>query len=432
MTKRKLLFLYKGALIALALLFMLYPGIADKQPQIDSRVMITAIGLDKSEDGKIMLTAALTVASGSEGGGKETTASSDGDTLGEAVASLARALGKDAGLSHCGMVALGRELCESGVKEEICYLVSSGLISDGASVIAADAKAEELIDGAAGLSESAAFSLGSFLSFSAENAQIPMVSVLRFASDNASVGKSAYLPIIKIGPGGEKSGSGGESGQGQQQGGQEEKQQEEGGEKQGSGGGESSKSGEQSGGKTSGGGEAQIASAEKTLIFKDYKAVAEFDEDATLAVAWQDPRSDRGLVKLDKFEFDGEDLGSFTFRMKKKTVSVKAKFDGDKPTVTVKIRAQLETEDSHRLSEKQKQGFTEKQLMDAMRGELKKSISKQIENGWKKSEEIKADPFKYGYRLFKKNAKKYDDIFKSDEDLFDLLELRADIDVLII
>ncbi len=433
MTKRKQLIFYKVAVIGVALLFLFYPGIADKQPQIDARVMITAIGVDKTEQDKIMITAAISVASGGgeSSGGKETTASAEGDDLSDAIDSLARALGKDAQLSHCGLVAFGRELCMSGVEEEVNYLVASGLISDGASVIAADGTAEEFIDGAAGLSESAAFSLGSFLSFSVENAQIPMVSLLRFASNCGSVGKGAYLPVVKMGPGGSNSGSGEQSGgqgggQKEQGGGQDSQSQgEQGGEQ---GGGQK----EQSGGSSGGSQEAQIASAEKALIFKDYKGVAEFDEDTTLAITWQDPQSDRGLVKLDKFEYDGENLGQFSFKMKKKGISVKAKFEEDKPVIIVKIKAQLETEDNHKLSEKQEKGFTEKQLMDALRDKLKEYIDKQIKNGWEKAKEVKVDPFKYDARLYRKNAEKYEQTLSGTDALFEKLELRTDIDLLII
>lgn len=433
MTKRKQLIFYKVAVIGVALLFLFYPGIADKQPQIDARVMITAIGVDKTEQDKIMITAAISVASGGgeSSGGKETTASAEGDDLSDAIDSLARALGKDAQLSHCGLVAFGRELCMSGVEEEVSYLVASGLISDGASVIAADGTAEEFIDGAAGLSESAAFSLGSFLSFSVENAQIPMVSLLRFASNCGSVGKGAYLPVVKMGPGGSNSGSGEQSGgqgggQKEQGGGQDSQSQgEQGGEQ---GGGQKEQSGDSSGGSQ----EAQIASAEKALIFKDYKGVAEFDEDTTLAITWQDPQSDRGLVKLDKFEYDGENLGQFSFKMKKKGISVKAKFEEDKPVIIVKIKAQLETEDNHKLSEKQEKGFTEKQLMDALRDKLKEYIDKQIKNGWEKAKEVKVDPFKYDARLYRKNAEKYEQTLSGTDALFEKLELRTDIDLLII
>lgn len=433
MTKRKQLIFYKVAVIGVALLFLFYPGIADKQPQIDARVMITAIGVDKTEQDKIMITAAISVASGGgeSSGGRETTASAEGDDLSDAIDSLARALGKDAQLSHCGLVAFGRELCMSGVEEEVSYLVASGLISDGASVIAADGTAEEFIDGAAGLSESAAFSLGSFLSFSVENAQIPMVSLLRFASNCGSVGKGAYLPVVKMGPGGSNSGSGEQSGgqgggQKEQGGGQDSQSQgEQGGEQ---GGGQKEQSGDSSGGSQ----EAQIASAEKALIFKDYKGVAEFDEDTTLAITWQDPQSDRGLVKLDKFEYDGENLGQFSFKMKKKGISVKAKFEEDKPVIIVKIKAQLETEDNHKLSEKQEKGFTEKQLMDALRDKLKEYIDKQIKNGWEKAKEVKVDPFKYDARLYRKNAKKYEQTLSGTDALFEKLELRTDIDLLII
>lgn len=432
LSANKKLIIYKVAVIALALLFMFYPGVADKQPQIDSRVMVTSIGFDDYEDGKLMLTAVVTVPASGGTSGKETTASADGDTIGESIANLSRALGKNATLSHCGMVAFGRELCMRGIEREISYLVASGLISDGASVIAADGKAQELIDTAAGLSEAAAFSLGSFLSFAVENAQIPMMSLLRFASASESKGKSAYMPIIKMGPGGDQSGKGEQGGEqgGSQGGGQSGGQ----GGEQGEGSGGSGESGQSGGGQgqSSQGEEAQILSSDKTLIFKDYRAECEFDKDATMSITWQDSQSDRGLIKLDKFEFKGENLGPFTFRMKKKGVKIKAKWNGDSPAVRVCVDAQLEIEDSHRLSEKQQEGYTEQELMMQMRKSLSEKFDKEILTGWEKAVENKVDPFKFGYNLYKKNPKTYERVFAADDDVFDVLRPETEIKLLII
>ena len=96
-----------------------------------------------------------------------------------------------------------------------------------------------------------------------------MVSLVRFAANNNSIGGGAYLSIIEMSDssGGGQSGgqSGGEGGSGGEQGGGEENS---GGGPGGEGGGSG---GGQSGGEGGGQSKAQIISAETTRIFKNYR-----------------------------------------------------------------------------------------------------------------------------------------------------------------
>ena len=426
--RNKKAMIFKWGLVAVALILFMFPSVADKMPQIDSRVMLTAIGLDLKGD-ELELTAAVTVPSGGTGGGIESAESVTGSSVGELMSNLSRSLGKRAELAHCAMLALGKELCERGVKEEIESLISSDGLSDGISVVAAKDTAKKLIETAANLSKSAAFSLGSFLSFAGEDAQIPMVSLVRFAANNNSIGGGAYLPIIEMSDssGGGQSGgqSGGEGGSGGEQGGGEENS---GGGSGGEGGGSG---GGQSGGEGGGQSKAQIISAETTRIFKNYRSVAEFDEETTFALTWLDPQSDRGAVKLEKFELGGVDFGNLTFIVRKKGVDAKASFK-DKPTVTVVVDAQVEPEASNRLAELKESGMPILDINTSIKDALSKQMDRQIKAGWEKAKEVKADPFKYAYRLYKKNPARFESEIGFGDDMFDKMTVDTKIEILLI
>ena len=426
--RNKKAMIFKWGLVAVALILFMFPSVADKMPQIDSRVMLTAIGLDLKGD-ELELTAAVTVPSGGTGGGSESAESVTGSSVGELMSNLSRSLGKRAELAHCAMLALGKELCERGVKEEIESLISSDGLSDGISVVAAKDTAKKLIETAANLSKSAAFSLGSFLSFAGEDAQIPMVSLVRFAANNNSIGGGAYLPIIEMSDssGGGQSGgqSGGEGGSGGEQGGGEENS---GGGSGGEGGGSG---GGQSGGEGGGQSKAQIISAETTRIFKNYRSVAEFDEETTFALTWLDPQSDRGAVKLEKFELGGVDFGNLTFIVRKKGVDAKASFK-DKPTVTVVVDAQVEPEASNRLAELKESGMPILDINTSIKDALSKQMDRQIKAGWEKAKEVKADPFKYAYRLYKKNPARFESEKGFGDEMFDKMTVDTKIEILLI
>ena len=426
--RNKKAMIFKWGLVAVALILFMFPSVADKMPQVDSRVMLTSIGLDLYGD-QVELTAAVTVPSGGTGGGSESAESVTGSSVGELMSNLSRSLGKRAELAHCAMLALGKELCERGVKEEIESLISSDGLSDGISVVAAKDTAKKLIETAANLSKSAAFSLGSFLSFAGEDAQIPMVSLVRFAANNNSIGGGAYLPIIEMSDssGGGQSGgqSGGEGGSGGEQGGGEENS---GGGSGGEGGGSG---GGQGGGEGGGQSEAQIISAETTRIFKNYRSVAEFDEETTFALTWLDPQSDRGAVKLEKFELGGVDFGNLTFIVRKKGVDAKASFK-DKPTVTVVVDAQVEPEASNRLAELKESGMPILDINTSIKDALSKQMDRQIKAGWEKAKEVKADPFKYAYRLYKKNPARFESEIGFGDDMFDKMTVDTKIEILLI
>ena len=426
--RNKKAMIFKWGLVAVALILFMFSSVADKMPPIDSRVMLTAIGLDLKGD-ELELTAAVTVPSGGTGGGSESAESVTGSSVGELMSNLSRSLGKRAELAHCAMLALGKELCERGVKEEIESLISSDGLSDGISVVAAKDTAKKLIETAANLSKSAAFSLGSFLSFAGEDAQIPMVSLVRFAANNNSIGGGAYLPIIEMSDssGGGQSGgqSGGEGGSGGEPGGGEANS---GGGSGGEGGGSG---GGQSGGEGGGQSKAQIISAETTRIFKNYRSVAEFDEETTFALTWLDPQSDRGAVKLEKFELGGVDFGNLTFIVRKKGVDAKASFK-DKPTVTVVVDAQVEPEASNRLAELKESGMPILDINTSIKDALSKQMDRQIKAGWEKAKEVKADPFKYAYRLYKKNPARFESEIGFGDDMFDKMTVDTKIEILLI
>ena len=422
--RNKKAMIFKWGLVAVALILFMFPSVADKMPQIDSRVMLTAIGLDLKGD-ELELTAAVTVPSGGTGGGSESAESVTGSSVGELMSNLSRSLGKRAELAHCAMLALGKELCERGVKEEIESLISSDGLSDGISVVAAKDTAKKLIETAANLSKSAAFSLGSFLSFAGEDAQIPMVSLERFAANNNSIGGGAYLPIIEMSDSSGGGQSGGEGGSGGEQGGGEENS---GGGSGGEGGGSG---GGQSGGEGGGQSKAQIISAETTRIFKNYRSVAEFDEETTFALTWLDPQSDRGAVKLEKFELGGVDFGNLTFIVRKKGVDAKASFK-DKPTVTVVVDAQVEPEASNRLAELKESGMPILDINTSIKDALSKQMDRQIKAGWEKAKEVKADPFKYAYRLYKKNPARFESEIGFGDDMFDKMTVDTKIEILLI
>ncbi len=125
------------------------------------------------------------------------------------------------------------------------------------------------------------------------------------------------------------------------------------------------------------------------------------------------------------------DFGNLTFIVRKKGVDAKASFK-DKPTVTVVVDAQVEPEASNRLAELKESGMPILDINTSIKDALSKQMDRQIKAGWEKAKEVKADPFKYAYRLYKKNPARFESEIGFGDDMFDKMTVDTKIEILLI
>ena len=132
---------------AVALLFLPMPVTS---PQIDMSVLAMALGVDGGEEtGRIKASALVLFPVG--GGGADSNGeviSAEGDSLAEAFESINIAVGRRVEYSHSGIIVLGAEYAKAGVRGELEYLLSAGIVSPFTNLtLSGDETAREFLEG---------------------------------------------------------------------------------------------------------------------------------------------------------------------------------------------------------------------------------------------------------------------------------------------
>ena len=122
------------------------PGAIIAKPQAESKLIIRALGIDKSGDEyQVSAIAFLPKASQSfqenykivEGKGR---------TLYDAVSAAAKETGKDIGLAHTGIVFVNDEICQEGLVESIDFLVRDYSLGNDTYVVYVPESTKELVE----------------------------------------------------------------------------------------------------------------------------------------------------------------------------------------------------------------------------------------------------------------------------------------------
>ncbi|MBQ8882046.1 MAG: hypothetical protein IJY70_01460, partial [Clostridia bacterium] len=302
--KLKRLRVYSIMAFVFALVLALMPKSISGLPEIDNKLLITVIALDKSND-KIKVTGTAIMPGESQTPSVErATVSADGQSVAEALDGISVKMGKPVELGLCGAVIVGSGFESESVIPHLNYLVGSGKIIPGAYLLHSPEKSgEEIIKLNNKLSKASSNGISKVIEFNAVSNNVPTTTILRFLSYSAGKSKSAYLPCIKFSD--ESKTSGSESGSGRES------------------GGESSGSGEQ---------DSEVKTLDTVALYKDGMRRKILSKDETKGYVWTDIRSTLGLVNLDEITVKGEKFYNIPCQLLRKKFDIKCGFDKGEPT----------------------------------------------------------------------------------------------------
>ena len=191
-------------LIALFILFFcavfFLPSVLNKNPQIQSKLLVTAIGIDSEQDGKIELSSVCILPdSGQENKVKSITVTSKARSIAECIEIVSEQYGKQVELGLCGLVVIGESTDGQSILPHLEFLLSSAYISPGTYLIYAnEGKASELLEYASAQNPSTAEILSSVVGFNDKTARITTKTLLEFLSETHGVSSSSILPSVKV------------------------------------------------------------------------------------------------------------------------------------------------------------------------------------------------------------------------------------------
>ena len=231
---------------------------------VEKTSIITAIAIDKEDNGDYLLTAQIAVPEATDTNSEnlKTQISGKGSTVGEALKDLGDLSGWFPKLSFCNLIIIGNELAYDNVIKVLDYFAKTLRVQDSALVALSENTAKELLNLSTPLDNISAFALQKImLKNTGFDRDVADTDIKTFCSNHYSFSSSAYMPIIKVVKAGEDNGN------------------------KSSGGSSSESGGGQSGSTISSQNKStdNLFDAKTTALFKNGVKVGELDPDLTLA-----------------------------------------------------------------------------------------------------------------------------------------------------
>ena len=358
-------------LIGLFLLFFcalfFFPSVLNRDPQIQTRLLITAIGIDVTEEGEVEFSGiAVLPSTGDTAQVKSVTVTNTAPSLAECIENISEQYGKQSELGLCGLVVLGDSTDNVDILPHLEFLLSSAYISPGAYLIhTTSSKAVDLLEFASSQNPSTAEILSSVVEFNDKTARIATRTLLEFLSESHSISRSSVLPSVKASE--QKKSNNGES----------------------SGGGESKQSGGDSDSKRS-----AVSSLNTAVIYKNGRKTGELTDAQTLGFNLATNEADKGLIVLENFSASGFNLGRIDCWVYSSNFKHKTYFDSDTPVFEIKIEVTLQFQDQHKIIRAwQKNGKEEEDIINPLIKAFEEKIKANVLSAYNHAKTVNADIF---------------------------------------
>ena len=426
-------------LIVLVGLFLV-PQSLTIQSQLNERLILTGMAVDKSEDGYEVV--AQVVIAGSSAGavgesGKVDFIKTKGKTISECANEISYLLGKTAGFTHVNFVVFGKDLAkEEGIIDALDYFVRDRKVPSSALVLISEGKAGEELVKTQNMELDSAVGLQRLFIHKQTAMNGTMMQIQEVFDNYFNISSSSIISEFKIVD--EQAMAQGKEQSGGSQGGSSES----GGSSGDSGGGlsgGSSSSDSSGGGSASGGAEGgsqsennkppskpRVEFEPNIYLLKQGKIVAEItDKDELIAINLLNPNGEEGIISIDGVSDDVFNDATIGVRVYQKKAKFKAYFDEDgnphfKITVDLK-KNEVQEINSKDISERMYDS-SKVYLTDALIERLETYSRESILSVCKTAREANVDFLNCGNRLYQKDAKKWKKFLSSIQNADDYLQ----------
>ncbi len=382
---------------------------------IGLRILITAIGVDKTEEG-YEVSAQIYTPSKDKSAPKEII-SEKGPTVGAIMDALIGKTGRLATEETCSLLVFGEDLAKDNIMETIDYFLRKNVMSWNTIVAVGEKSALETLKGLNEMEKISSIDWADFSNISERDFDRAAIQLRSFAKGVYGLTNTAHCILIGIEETKQEQSSQGGGGSG---GGQEESNQSFGADKQNSI--YTQANGSQSSGQGAKQGQApQLKTHGKTAVFVKGKLVLELNKEQTEGTNWINP-------KAQSYHFMLEGLGGYYFGDSKVTVHVfsksnkiKSRFD-DKPQINFNISARMELVEVMRDQIPLIVGKNDTiKLSQMLIDKTKEHIQKRVKDAYYAAAEKEADVFNIVPYFYKFHTKKYNKYMSSGRTIKDFL-----------
>ena len=285
--------IYQYTVLAFAMIIAFTPTLYAGMSQADLRVVITAMGIDKADDGTVTLSAVTIVPQESEARHHAVTA--EGNTIADAFQNLSIRTGRLPETGHCEILIVGKAAAQKGIDAELKFLFCTGLLSGGAAVLVCEEDAAGFLEEEAGLNAEA-IRINHLIRYAKRGAHVVIRTLHGYLSQTASAQQCTVVPLTAI------------------------------------------KNGEYQG-------------VERAVVFDAGGALVKvLDKEQTTGVALLDRNTKSGTITLPDFEVDGQKLGNISGRLRGKSARIRVEQADNGLRAAIRLNVRLRLPERHILS----------------------------------------------------------------------------------
>ena len=340
----------------------------------DRTMVITTIGIDRTEDNGYNITTLAIIPKGTEDiNANLEIFEGEGKTIAEALDNIAINNGKTAGLAHCDCIIISEELLQDNIVQILDYFIRTANLTTNATIIATDSKSKELLEATKSSNNLLDLSLKNIVMFQEENSLLENITIENFYRAYFSRSSTFYLPIISTEePKKEESVSSG-SGAGTQ--------------------GNEPEVGGSSGGSGSSG-QLKIKNESKVALIKYGKLERELTDDEKFIYNLLSPSSDYARIEVDNINDSFVNNSREVYQQVNKFILPIYKFIDGKPTIEYNIWLSLmideisSTENFAYASIDSLQSFLSQPVKDEINKQINEKLEKTLELIHEKGDDI--------------------------------------------
>ncbi len=298
-------------IIAVILIILMIPALY-MPSQTDQKAIVTALGIDKSED-EYEISCLVVVPNPSNNTASDSVdmVTASGKSVAEAIHSISLNIGKIIGLAHCDTIVLSDKVLEEDLATTLDYLNRSGELTKNAMLINTPKSSKELLETTISTKNVSSLKLSSVVQYNKEFTFSGDATIDAFYVDYYLPSGVSLIPVVEVEESKDQSSEAG-------------------------GGGESV----MGGGSSGGGGQSESSPSKKLACNGDIcvlnkgKKVATLSQNTTVAYNVLNPDTKKGFVYLEGVNGDGLQDAKITLEIRKKDIKKKASFEDDKPKLT--------------------------------------------------------------------------------------------------
>lgn len=284
---------------------------------IQKTSIITAIGIDRGEEGLLDVTAQIAVPEAGGNGTAGNVSVKGARTVGEAIAELNLKTGWYPTLVHCRLILLGAEATKTDVFRSLDYFLRSQFVEDSCLVAVCADRADDALGAQSPVGDMTYAAIEKVLSSEAQKTGLVSVNSLReFSKGYYSVGKSSFLPVLTLK----------KDAQGENESGSSAQKDTQGGAAQQSGSG------------------SDVFDASSTMLFRRGQQAGILNAEETLAFNLADTATDFAYGNVSVYE-NGENV-TYNLKIKITKKSKKISNENGVPVLYFSIRARAQVADA--------------------------------------------------------------------------------------